>query len=124
MRHEITAATASSELRRAAYGWFHGQHWHGLTLEFTGAPYFPREDSEEAFITEHYWGYARQRDGGTVEYQVEHPRWSVLRATTATLDCDVASFYGPEFASFLCAAPSSAFFAEGSKVTVRRGVRL
>jgi uncharacterized protein YqjF (DUF2071 family) len=121
MRHEISPASSS---RRAVYEWFHAKRWNGLMLDFAGTPYVPAEDSEEAFITEHYWGYARQRDGGTVEYQVEHPRWPVLRATRATLDCDVASFYGPEFTSFLCGPPSSAFIAEGSAVTVRRGVRL
>ena len=117
MRHAVTIATAE-------YGWFHARRWHGLSLEFSGSPYVPSEDTEEAFITEHYWGYARRRGGGTVEYQVEHPRWAVQRATKATLDCDVTSFYGTEFASFLCAAPSSAFIAEGSRVAVRRGVRL
>ena len=125
MRHDVTPqGVPSSMTRRAVYEWFHAKRWNGLTLEFAGNPYVPADDSEETFITEHYWGYARQRDGGTVEYQVEHPRWSVLRATTATLDCDVARFYGSEFASFLCAPPSSAFIAEGSRVTVRRGVQL
>jgi hypothetical protein len=55
------------------------------------------EDSEEAFIAEHYWGYSRQRDGATVEYQVEHPRWRVWRAEAAALSCDVAALYGAEF---------------------------
>jgi uncharacterized protein len=121
MRHGVTEAPSS---RRAAYEWFHAKRWNGLTLDTAGDPLVPAEDSEEAFITEHYWGYARQRDGATVEYQVEHPRWAVVRATSAALDCDVASFYGSEFASCLCGPPSSAFLAEGSAVTVRRGVRL
>ena len=121
MRHRVAASAPAGS---AAYEWLHAGRWQGLRLDFAGSPYLPHEDSEEAFVTEHYWGYARQRDGGTVEYQVEHPRWPVLRATGATLDCDVASFYGPEFACFLRGAPSSAFMAAGSTVTVRRGVRL
>lgn len=125
MRHEVTPqAVPPSSSRRAVYEWFHAKRWNGLALEFAGNPRAPAEDTEEAFITEHYWGYARQRDGGTVEYQVEHPRWSVLRAISATLDCDVRSLYGPEFASFLSGPASSAFIAEGSRVIVRRGLRL
>jgi hypothetical protein len=120
MRHRLEPASP----RRATYEWFHGRRWNALALEFTGAAALPADDSEETFITEHYWGYARQRDGGTVEYQVEHPRWSVWRAGAATLDCDIASFYGPDFAACLCDVPSSAFLADGSAVTVRRGVRL
>jgi len=117
MRHAVSSG-------RAAYEWRHGGRWHGIALDFEGEPYVPVEDSEETFITEHYWGYARQRDGATVEYRVEHPRWSVWRATTAALDCDVASFYGPAYAACLLGGPSSAFVAVGSPITVRRGVRL
>jgi hypothetical protein len=40
----------------------------------SGAPEEAAPGSEEEFITEHYWGYTRQRDGGTIEYRVEHPR--------------------------------------------------
>jgi uncharacterized protein YqjF (DUF2071 family) len=121
MRHRLAPTSCS---QRAVYEWFHAKRWNLLTLDFDGTPYVPSDDSEETFITEHYWGYARRRDGGTIEYRVEHPRWPVLRATAATLDCDVSTLYGPEFASFLCVAPSSAFMAEGSPIIVRRKVRL
>lgn len=117
MRHAISGS-------RVAYQWRSGGRWHTLSLDPTGTPAVPHEDSEEAFITEHYWGYARQRDGGTVEYRVEHPRWPVRRAVTSNLDCDVAGFYGPAFAPALGGSPSSAFLAEGSAVSVHHGVRL
>jgi len=121
MRHQIARAASSCHV---VYEWRHAGRWNGLAAEAAGAPGIPAEDSEETFITEHYWGYARQRDGGTVEYQVEHPRWPVRRASHATLDCDVAALYGGAFATCLCRPPSSAFICEGSPVTVRRGVRL
>jgi uncharacterized protein len=81
-------------------------------------------DSEERFITEHYWGYARQRDGGTIEYQVEHPLWTVWRAHRASLDGDMERVYGALFAPFLRAPPSSAFLADGSAVAVHAGRRV
>ena len=121
MRHAVAASEGTI---RATYEWRHAARWHALRIEAAGEPTLPADDSEETFITEHYWGYARQRDGGTVEYRVEHPRWSVWRATAATLDCDVASFYGPAFEPFVCGQPSSAFIADGSPIVVRRGVRL
>jgi uncharacterized protein len=117
MRHAITPG-------RVSYGWRSGGRWNELSLNSEGEPVLPAQGSEEKFITEHYWGYARQRDGGTVEYRVEHPRWSVRRAARAALDCDVAGFYGPVFAPALGPLPSSAFLAEGSAIAVRRGVRL
>jgi hypothetical protein len=56
--------------------------------------------------------------------RVEHPQWRVWRATSATLDADVATFYGGEFADALGRPPSSAYIADGSAVTVRRGMPL
>jgi len=109
---------------RVAYEWRFRGRPNRLAVRVGGAPYLPGEDSEESFITEHYWGYVRQRSGGTLEYQVEHPRWRVWRATEAELDCDAAGLYGEAFAPFLSAPPSSAFLAEGSAVTVRRGRKL
>jgi uncharacterized protein YqjF (DUF2071 family) len=109
---------------QVTYAWRLQQHWQQLTVQVQGPAFLPDEDSEETFITEHYWGYARQRDGATVEYQVEHPRWSVWRATQASLDCDVAGLYGVPFVPFLTAPPRSAFVATGSAVVVRCGRRL
>ena len=80
--------------------------------------------SEEEFVAEHYWGYTRQRDGGTLEYEVEHPPWRVARARDARFVCDVAKVYGEEFAHALSGEPSSVFYAEGSAVKVYSGVRI
>ena len=80
--------------------------------------------SEEAFITEHYWGYAAQRDGGTVEYRVEHPRWRVHPVGERLVEGDLSALYGPAFGGVLSAAPTSAFVATGTPIIVRRGRRL
>jgi hypothetical protein len=104
-----------------AYGWRYRGRPNRLAVRVGGSPYLPADGSEESFITEHYWGYVRQRSGATLEYQVEHPRWRVWRASEAELDCDVAGLYGEAFSPFLSVPPSSAFLAEGSAVTVRRG---
>jgi uncharacterized protein len=109
---------------RVAYSWQHERRTHRVEARVRGAPYLPDESGLEAFITEHYWGYVRQRNGDTLEYQVEHPRWRVWRAHDARLDGDPSSTYGPRFASVLAGTPSSAFVAEGSAVVVRRGRRL
>src|SRR5262244_3620514 len=49
------------------YSWRDGGSWHRVRAKTSGEarPLVP--DSEEEFITEHYWGYAAQRDGGSVE---------------------------------------------------------
>jgi uncharacterized protein YqjF (DUF2071 family) len=123
MRHTV-ARDDDGTPRALRYEWSRHGSWEGLFIGFSGRPSTPPLDSEEAFITEHYWGYSRQRDLGTVEYQVEHPRWRVWRATASELSCDVASLYGPEFVAVLSGPPRTAFVAEGSAIVVRKGRRV
>ncbi len=115
MRHEV-------ETTRARYDWSHGGRWQ--TLSVTGEEGDWQEiavGSQEEFITEHYWGYNRQRDGRTLEYQVEHPRWRVRQARAYDFDADVRGLYGEEFVPFMTGKVASAFLVEGSAVNVRKG---
>lgn len=122
MTHLVDAN--SDSIRSLSYGWRMGSTPHSLRVATSG-PLEPLVDGSEAeFITEHYWGYTRQRDGSTLEYRVEHPRWRVAAATEAALECDVGKLYGEPFVDSLCGKPSSAFVADGSAVTVYRGVRI
>jgi uncharacterized protein YqjF (DUF2071 family) len=125
MRHELSMAHgADGEAGRAAYAWRIGGRWHRLEVRTRGYPTLPAPSSEATFVTEHYWGYTVQRDGGSKEYRVEHAPWRVWTAEGTELDCDVGAVYGPGFAECLGARPRSAFLAEGSAVTVYRGRRL
>jgi uncharacterized protein len=129
MRHrlELQASGSGDGLDTAvnlAYEWRFQGRWQGIQA-VTSGPSAPIEAGSGAeFITEHYWGYAAQRDGGTVEYQVEHPRWRVWPAGDYHFDCDVAELYGPQFVEPLSQTPTSAFIADGSAVTVHKGHRI
>lgn len=107
-----------------SYQWRTGSRWQHLSALASGKAALPAPTSEESFITEHFWGYTRQRNGATVEYEVEHPRWRVWKAAESSLDADVPRLYGSSFARALSVAPVSAFIAEGSPVTVFRPRRL
>ena len=120
-----TAPTATTESPGlVSYGWRTGSRWQELAATATGAPAIPSPESESTFITEHYWGYTRQRDGGTIEYEVAHPRWRVWAATDTVLDADVPRLYGSSFARALASRPVSSFIAEGSEITVYRPRRI
>lgn len=123
MRHTLQEEPDESGVS-LAYEWRFQNRWQGMRLKAGGQPQPLVPGSAEEFITEHYWGYARQRDGGTVEYQVEHPPWRVWAADEYTLDCDVAGLYGAQFVAPLQQPPASVFIADGSAVTVRRGQRI
>lgn len=122
--HHLSVPGAAEEAGRVEYAWWSSSGWQRFGVDVAGIPELPAEDSEETFITEHYWGYTAQRDGGTLEYRVEHPRWRVWQAEAVHLDWDPTADYGEELRRILTADPSSAFLAEGSEVAVFRGHRV
>ena len=95
-----------------------------MRLETEGEGFLAPDGSLSQFITEHYWGYAAQADGGCLEYEVQHPRWRVWAAKDAQFLGDGAWTYDAEFAGVLVREPDSAFMAEGSPVTVSKGTRI
>ena len=109
---------------QAEYCWGSGAQQCSMRIEAEKTSFLPLHDSLGQFITEHYWGYAAQQDGGCLEYEVQHPRWLVREAKNARFRGDAARFYGSEFAQLLSLPPDSAFLAEGSPVTVFRGSRV
>lgn len=107
-----------------AYSWKFDERDYQMELSVAGDTQVAEAGSEVEFITEHYWGYCRQRDGGTVEYRVEHPRWRVWPAARAGFSGDAIALYGEALGSVVTAPPRSAFLANGSPVTVYRGMRM
>jgi hypothetical protein len=125
MRHQIEldgSGLARNALLR--YSWRRAGQWDGLAVQISGEPAAVLCGSAEEFVTEHYWGYAAQRNGDCISYRVEHPSWSVWQVSKAFLHCQVEVLYGPEFRESLSRGPSSAFLAEGSPVTIYQGERL
>jgi len=119
MSHEIRSI--GDDRLSVAYRWRSGDCDSKIRLETKGPSELPQEGSAEQFITEHYWGYAAQPDGGCVEYRVAHPSWRVWQTQEAAFEGDAEKFYGKELAAVLRGRPHSAFLAEGSAVTVMRG---
>ena len=95
-----------------------------ISADFAGSPNLPAAGSEQEFVTEHYWGYTRQRDGSSIEYQVDHPRWRVWPAANVRLSCGVEATYGREYEAAMVGEPRSAIVAEGSAVVVHRGTHI
>ena len=93
MRHAISDNESGVSVE---YGWRRGRKWEELKM--SAAPGQPRSvaaGSHEEFIIEHYWGYTAGKR--TSEYRVEHPRWRIWPALTATFTADVASSMARNF---------------------------
>ena len=120
MSNRIVHPVAINPPTRVEFRWRRWGRWSGLSAAGGGPASVPRAGTEAEFITEHYWGYTRQRFGGTIEYRVSHPRWRVWPARDAALEGEVGGLYGRELGAALAAPPDSAFIADGSPVTVYR----
>ena len=118
MSHCIEPGQSVRDPTRVEYGWRAGADWSRMVAEPAGVAAQAEAGSHEEFITEHYWGYTRQRDGGTIEYHVVHPPWRVRHVPAPRLEGDLASTYGTVFARILRGPPESALLADGSPVAV------
>lgn len=109
---------------RLEYAWRYG-HQDCLIAARVSGPALPlAPESEASFAAEHYWGYTRQRDGGTLEYRVEHPSWSGWRPDDASFSGDPRPLYGDAFGEILSGPMRSAVVARGSEVSVYDGIRI
>src|SRR5665213_1254686 len=106
------------------YDWRHGKVWQSLAVEASPVAQSIEAGSEEEFLTEHYWGYTKRRDGRTSAYEVRHPRWKVYPVRSYEVVADFGTLYGPAFAGLNGQRPASVLLAEGSEVSVLSGVRL
>ena len=117
MAHEVSLNKDSGG--SVAYSWVHRGLTYGLQARVAGAAQPLVPSSEAEFITEHYWGYTKQRRGGTSEYRVDHPSWLVWDASESSYESpQTESLYGPKFSEVLKAEPKSAFVAVGGEVSV------
>jgi uncharacterized protein YqjF (DUF2071 family) len=110
--------------KTAEYGWRVGDQNCRLFVHAGDEPGYPHEGSLEQFITEHYWGYSKQRSGGSLEYRVAHAPWRVAVTASSGFQGDAKTTYGAAFAEILREKPDSAFLAEGSSVEVFAGERV
>jgi uncharacterized protein YqjF (DUF2071 family) len=124
MSHEIVPAPGAAHPARVEYSWIFGGSAFRLGGALRAGPTPLVRPSEAEFITEHYWGYNRQPDGSTMEYQVLHPSWAVAELEEPFLIGNVAALYGEPWRKVLERRPVSAFYATGSPVSVHRGRRL
>jgi uncharacterized protein YqjF (DUF2071 family) len=121
MAHQIRL---DEDALKVSYEWEHKGKRQRLAVVADPSPAKIQEASEDAFITEHYWGYTKRSRGATSEYPVEHPSWCVYPVRNFEVVADFAAMYGDAFLSLNSQDPSSVLLAEGSEVTVFEGRRL
>lgn len=115
MRHKIVKNPSEIEVE---YEWKFNGKWQKMGVKCLNEPNEIEEGSDVEFITEHYWGYTVQPNGGTKAYEVQHPKWRVWKAESYKVEVDVEALYGPDLSIFLEKTPASCFLADGSPIQV------
>jgi uncharacterized protein YqjF (DUF2071 family) len=115
MRH---AWHLTEEAMTIQYEW-KGDGWNSLCVVTETTPLPISAESEEAFITEHYFGYGRIDAARTTEYQVDHPAWRMYPVQGYEIKVDFGRLYGSSFAFLEGRTPQSILLAEGSEICVR-----
>ena len=123
MSHRIE--TIQKDIKSVSYSWrFKGREdFLSWRVQWQAQPLV--EGSLQEFIAEHYWGYASQRDGTTMEYRVEHPRWRIWETQAEKLRfVAMWPICMARFFAKLLSIRHHPLFWYGSEVTVFSGVQL
>ncbi|MCI5058465.1 MAG: DUF2071 domain-containing protein [Flavobacteriales bacterium] len=116
MKHDIRQ---TNELF-VQYQWKFEQEWFGIKVSASNESKRIAVDSEEEFITEHYWGYTKKNDSSTYEYEVGHPRWKSYSIIGYSVDLNFSKMYGSDFEGLNHQTPVSVILAEGSEINVEK----
>jgi len=116
MKHEWLTI---DKIQKVSYSWKQNQKWNLLSLTADAIPLEITSNSEEEFITEHYWGYTPINTQVCSEYAVEHPRWTTYNVREYEIDVDFGRVYEPAFSFLTTQTPDSVMLAEGSEIIVR-----
>jgi len=106
----------SKENLNVNYQWKIAGKWNEIEVNSGNQLVEVEENSEEQFISEHYWGYIQINDKKSYEFQVEHEPWKVYSINRTKIDIDFKSVYGESFDLLRSQTPSSILLAEGSEV--------
>ncbi|MEM9822343.1 MAG: DUF2071 domain-containing protein [Bacteroidota bacterium] len=104
--------------QRVQYQWKHRDQWQSMSVDsaLNASPILM--GTEEAFITEHYWGYTKVNANTTFEYEVRHPTWEAYQIKQYQIEIDFGLVYGEVFGGLNQAEPKSVMLAEGSAISV------
>lgn len=95
--------------------------WQSIQVTASATPNIINENSEEEFITEHYFGYTKYKNK-TFEYEVEHPKWVHFPVKNHIINIDFKLNYGDRFKLLNTTKPTSIILAKGSEINVKNKV--
>ncbi|MDP2542473.1 hypothetical protein CSC81_12110 [Tenacibaculum discolor] len=111
------------DMFKVSYQWNINKKKNSISVESESKSAPIKSYTEIEFIAEHYWGYAKDKNG-TTEYEVKHPTWKYYPVIDYKIDVDFSATYGEHFSFLQSQKPSSVFLLEGSKISVENKIVL
>ena len=99
------------------YQWKTNGLWNNIKVTAENTLKVMEKDTAIAFIAEHYWGYAKDKQK-TTEYEVKHPSWQYYPVLQHAIHIDFTKTYGANFSFLNNQQPESVFLLEGSEISV------
>ncbi|MFK7932478.1 MAG: YqjF family protein [Saprospiraceae bacterium] len=110
--------TTEGNQKIVQYEWEEQNDWQKIRVASDTQSIPLVEGSEEQFITEHYWGYAKRNASSSNQYEVRHPSWELYPVQQHEIECNFDKVYGEPFALLNQTSPTSIFLAEGSAISI------
>lgn len=110
----------SAQNLECGYEWSDGKKWNKLSAVTNKKSTKIIPGTCESFFADHYWGYSKQSDKQTYEYNVEHPTWETLKVNSYAVDCDFKALGGNRFSFLNTVAPDSVLMTKGSEIKIHR----
>ncbi|WP_272150030.1 YqjF family protein [Tenacibaculum aiptasiae] len=114
MKHEWGEKDGSFNV---SYQWRTNGKWNLIEAVVKNEQLKMKDNSEIEFISEHYWGYAKNK-AQTTEYEVKHPKWKYYPLKSYNVNVDFLASYGKDFEFLNELQPTSVFLLEGSEISV------
>lgn len=112
-----------SQKKHIEYHWRTKNIWQKLSVSAEKAPLKILPNTETEFITEHYFGYTKQKNK-TYEYEVKHPKWEHYLVNDFSTNVDFELNYGADFKHLTHQKPLSVILTEGSEISVENKIKI
>jgi uncharacterized protein YqjF (DUF2071 family) len=100
------------------YMWKRTTDWDWIAVTAAGVSYFPKQKTEEHYLTEQDRVYSKGKKNTTTEYNIEHSNWRIHKVHYSDINCNFEKNFGKDFAHLNKAKPASVYLADGSAIAM------
>lgn len=108
----------SEHSKDISYRWKVQTKWNAIDVVAGTMQIEMQIGSMEEFIFEHYYGYTKINTKESMEYKVNHGRWTINELRSYVIDCDFGACYGKDFSVLNKIKPKSVYITDGSAVSI------